>query len=93
MSEREVAVRLRIKSAIHALPGAKSVPYVACQGSEAGTPDILGCYRGRMFAIEVKRPGGRPSAIQLKRIAEWQAAGCSAGVASNVAEAMALVQQ
>jgi hypothetical protein len=26
--------------------------------SLAGIPDILGCYRGRFVAFEVKRPGG-----------------------------------
>lgn len=30
-----------------------------------GISDILGCYQGRMFALELKRPGGKPTAEQL----------------------------
>ena len=26
---------------------------------KAGISDILGCHRGKMFAVEVKRPGGK----------------------------------
>lgn len=32
---------------------------------ETGIPDILCCWHGLFFGIEVKAPGGRPSAIQL----------------------------
>ena len=32
---------------------------------ETGIPDILACWRGLFFGIEVKRPGEKPSAIQL----------------------------
>ena len=39
--------------------------------ADNGTPDILGCYRGRLFAIEVKEGTGRLSpgqVIQLEKI-------------------------
>lgn len=32
---------------------------------ETGIPDILSCWGGLFFGIEVKDPGGKPSAIQL----------------------------
>lgn len=54
--------------------GAWCVKYHASQYTKEGVPDILGCYRGFFFAIEVKHPE-RPSApirpaqkIQLARI-------------------------
>lgn len=45
---------------------------------EAGTPDILACLAGRFYAIEVKRPGERPTRLQEKRLAQWRAAGAVA---------------
>lgn len=39
----------------------KSIPQLWCfKASEkfySGIPDIIGCYRGKFFAIELKRPG------------------------------------
>lgn len=32
---------------------------------ETGIPDLLVCWKGLFFGIEVKAPGGKPSAIQL----------------------------
>lgn len=32
---------------------------------ETGIPDLLCCLKGLFFGIEVKDPGGKPSAIQL----------------------------
>lgn len=33
-----------------------------------GTPDLLASIGGRFWAIEVKRPGEKPEAIQLRRL-------------------------
>lgn len=58
-----------------------------------GWPDITGCFaNGQLFAIEVKKPGGRVSAEQkemLKRLQESKAAVC---VAYSVAEAVDFLQ-
>lgn len=37
--------------------------------AKAGVSDILACVKGKFVAIEVKKPGGRPSALQLQFIA------------------------
>ena len=37
--------------------------------AKAGVSDILACIKGRFVAIEVKKPGGKPSALQLQFIA------------------------
>lgn len=33
-----------------------------------GVPDIIGCYRGVFFAVEVKKPGGLNGVTALQRI-------------------------
>jgi hypothetical protein len=47
--------------------------------TEAGNPDIEGCFRGRHFEIEVKKPGAYTQAgrrtLQSIRADEWDAAG------------------
>lgn len=34
----------------------------------SGVPDIVGCYRGRFFAIECKAGNNRPTALQMKNL-------------------------
>lgn len=33
-----------------------------------GVPDILGCYKGHFIAVEVKRPGNKPTELQQAHI-------------------------
>ena len=47
-----------------------------------GVPDIVGCYRGRFVAIEIKRPGQRPTALQRHRLDQIASAGGVAVVAT-----------
>lgn len=49
-------------------------PYMRGMGKN-GVPDIVGCYKGRFFSIEVKREGGKPTAIQTRRMQEIVDAG------------------
>lgn len=49
-------------------------PYMAGYG-KSGVSDIVGCYRGKFFAVEVKREGKEPTPIQNRRMAEIEAAG------------------
>jgi Holliday junction resolvase len=41
----------------------------------SGVPDIVGCYKGRMFAIECKAGDNKATALQYKNLEEIQAAG------------------
>ena len=50
------------------------LPYAAAFG-RAGIPDIVGCYRGSFFSIEVKREGKFPTPLQIQRMSEITAAG------------------
>ena len=49
----------------------------------AGEPDIDACVKGRSVQIEVKRPGEKPTPLQERRLAEWQAAGAITMVATS----------
>ena len=52
----------------------------------AGEPDVNACVRGRSVQIEVKQPGEKPSALQLRRLEEWQRAGALSFSATSLAE-------
>lgn len=58
-----------------------------------GTPDILGCYFGHMFAIEVKQPGKKPTPLQKIQLARWGRAGCTTGVVHSLDEAKELLYE
>ncbi len=57
----------------------------------AGDPDIDACLCGRSVQLEVKRPGEKPTMLQLKRLEEWRTAGAIVGVVTSVAETRALL--
>ena len=52
--------------------------------SRNGTPDIIGVLEGRLFGLEVKRPGNKASKIQEYQIAQIQKAGGIAAVVYSV---------
>lgn len=67
------------------LHGAK---FIKTHGSPhlAGEPDLIGCWRGRCFAVEVKRyRQGKLSRLQQHTLKQWDKAGAIAGVVSGVA--------
>lgn len=53
---------------------------------QAGQPDILGCFRGQMFALEVKRPGNKPTKLQVAMLRKWLEAGAIIGVVTSLDE-------
>lgn len=58
-----------------------------------GLPDLVVCYRGLYFGIEVKIPGKEPTEIQLWTMSEIQKAGGYAGVATTPEEALNVLRQ
>lgn len=50
--------------------------------SQSGRPDITGCYKGRMFKLELKQPDNKYEASlkQLLELRRWRRAGCVVGV-------------
>lgn len=61
--------------------GCYCVKYFGCNYSTSGTPDILACVNGYFLAIEVKAQTGKPSELQLVKIADIRKAGGFAYVA------------
>jgi CBS domain-containing protein len=53
--------------------------------------DVVGCYRGRAFLLEGKRPGERMTPRQARIAEQWAAAGAIVGVFTSADEAVALV--
>lgn len=45
---------------------------------ERGTPDIIGCYKGRMFLFECKADKGSLRPDQVIRLRQWKEAGALA---------------
>ena len=71
------------------LGSARMVPCGLCKGSS----DIIGIHKptGRMLAVEVKTPKGRPTREQTAFIDAVNGAGGIAGIARSVEEALALL--
>lgn len=55
---------------------------------QKGKPDIYGCWRGRMFKIEVKTPdhGNKPTPLQARHLKEWAKVGCVCFTAYSLKE-------
>ncbi|WP_273483645.1 VRR-NUC domain-containing protein [Desulforamulus ruminis] len=58
-----------------------------------GQPDIMGSFQGRFLALEVKRPGGKPTKLQMEILKKWAAAGAIAGVVYSVDEVQKLIRE
>lgn len=70
---------------LNSLPNTKAINIHGSVFSERGTPDIVGCMFGRMFAFECKRDTTEtPTKIQQWRLSEWLIAGAVVGGVSEV---------
>src|SRR5690349_5877207 len=57
-------------------------------GVRAGVSDLLLLHQGTLYALELKAPGGRPTASQLAFIADVQKAGGHGVVAEDLDRAL-----
>ena len=70
---------------LNSIPQAKAINIHGSVFSERGTPDVIGCVRGRAVAVECKRDTTEDlEAIQKWRLAEWLMAGAVVGGVSDV---------
>lgn len=58
-----------------------------------GTPDFVGVFAGKPFALEVKRPGKKPTTEQLGELAWFKKAGGIAAVVYSKDQAEAFLTQ
>jgi hypothetical protein len=58
-----------------------------------GTPDFVGWLRGKPFALEVKRPGGKQSREQAGELMRCQLAGGVAAVVYSLEEAIEVLRK
>ena len=77
--EKKIDLEKKIENEIKAyIKVCGGLPYKIHGGDlyqETGIPDILACWGGLFFGIEVKRPGEKPSALQLAQGARIKKAG------------------
>lgn len=57
----------------------------------AGDPDLYGCFKGRFFGIEMKRPGESATKLQVERLSRLSVSGGIAGVAHSHDEARSIL--
>lgn len=60
---------------------------------QRGLPDLIGLHKGRFFAIEVKMPGGKPTALQLESLRTIKRAGGQVAIAHSVDEALEVLDR
>ena len=89
----ERAIVKAILAYLNGLPGCLARKRWGGGMGVAGDPDIDACIRGRSLQLEVKRPGEKPTPLQLKRLEEWRQAGALVGVVTSVAATRALLEE
>lgn len=89
----EAAIVRRICKFLNTVPG---LWYIKPDPRSAGigTPDIIGCYCGRMFALEVKRPGRHHpvSPMQKRQLQAIANAGGLVAVVESLEDAQAVLE-
>ena len=88
---KESAIVKAILKHLNSLPGCLARKRWGGGMGVAGEPDIDACICGRSLQLEVKRPGEKPTLLQLKRLDEWREAGALVGVVTSVAEVKELL--
>ena len=79
--------------------GKRSKKGVAIQGSimaglgvRAGVSDVICVHRGKIFAMELKAPGGRATEAQLKFLSDIDAAGAFTAMPDSLDAALATLE-
>jgi len=87
----EAVTQLKIIRLLASLPGCWAVKVISA--NQRGVPDILGCYRGRFIAVEVKSANNKPSKIQQAQLNAIKQAGGIAEVVTSLEQIQRLVKE
>lgn len=78
---------------LNSLPESKAINIHGSVFCERGTPDVIGCIRGRMVAFECKRDTKEDlEKIQKWRLSEWMSAGAVVGGVSDLDHVKLILQ-
>jgi len=80
----EKDIQKKILAWLNAQPRCHAVKISANPFQRSGISDILACTEGRFMAIEVKRPGEEPTALQTTFIERIKASGGIAFTATSL---------
>jgi len=78
---KESTLTRRILDVLNRHDDCKAVKFHVGGYGETGTPDIIGCFDGRAFLIEVKVSGRRLTPLQEHRCCYWRRVGARVEVA------------
>ncbi len=87
----EQAIVAQILAALRKIPGVVVRKRHGTAMGVSGDPDLYGSFRGRHFEIEVKRPGEKPTKLQLQRLLEWRLSNAIVGVAWSKEDALKIL--
>jgi hypothetical protein len=62
-------------------------------GARAGLPDVMMLHNGKLFALELKAEGGKPTPKQVETIAAMQIAGAITGFAVGLDDALRWLEE
>ena len=78
---RETGFQSRVLEYLNSISGCRA-ENLSGDATQSGRPDINGCYKGRMFKLELKQPDNKyeASTKQSLELRRWKNAGCVVGV-------------
>lgn len=77
-------IQKTIMAYLKARPGSFTLKLAAGPYSTPGVPDVLHVEDGRAYFFEVKRPGGKPTLLQLDMLDKLRRAGAPAEIVYRV---------
>ena len=87
----EAVTQLKILKYLNGLPDCWAIKVISA--NQRGVPDIIGCYKGRFIAVEVKSTGNKPSKIQQSQLNAIKQAGGIAEVVTSLEQIHELVKE
>lgn len=73
----------KIKDNLNSRSGVYAIRTNTGPHGKRGTPDVFGCYGGRLFVIEAKLEYNKPTAIQSAELEAWRRSGALACVLTH----------